>query len=335
MFLNTGKRSVRLNYEMPDGRAILDELLERADVMVLGLAPARCDILSLEPALLRKRFPRLVVAGVSMFGQQGPYRNFAGTDLIVSALNGSQYESGEPDREPLKYYGYQPSNLAGVHAAIAVLAGIIQRSVTGQGSILDISIMRSGMIVSEGRITERALTGTNVGRAGLSVQVFPPPLYRCSDGFVAMLATDDQWPRLCAMADMPELGSDPRFASAPGRSQHFEELDLYFQPWFLGLTKSELFELGRKFRMPIAPVNSPEEILEDQHFKERAVLETVDGGNGTSYQTFGLFFQAGQEGVTQPLRPAPLLGENTEDVLQSELDYGSAQISSLRASGAI
>lgn len=334
LYLNAGKEGVALDFGQAEGRTVLFDLLRQADVLVLGLTPPRMDALGLNPALLQQSFPQLVIGAVTVFGLSGPYRDFEATDLIASALSGTQFDSGEPEREPLRYYGYQPSYQAGIHAAMAIVAALLHREAAGVGSVVDATEFRSTMLMSEARIVEHALTGVNVPRTGRAVRVFPPPVYPCADGYVSMLTTDDQWPRFCAMAGLPELGADPRFQSAPGRANCFEELELAFLPWFLSQTRAELFELGQRHQVPIGPVNGPLEVLQDRHFQERGLLQLMEHPIAGTFQNLGLFYQSTATPVAA-LRPAPLLGQQTADVLSGLLGYDEARLTALRHQGVI
>ena len=134
LYLNTNKRGVTLNLKTGTGKGILAALLQQADVVVENFPPADAQASGLDYATLSKINPALVVTSITPFGQTGPYRDYAATDIVTCALSGLMYHSGDSDREPLRNALNQSFYVAGINGATATLAALFQRMTTGRGN---------------------------------------------------------------------------------------------------------------------------------------------------------------------------------------------------------
>ena len=138
LYLNTNKRGITLDIESTTGRQILESLLETADILVENFRPSTSDNLGLAPQTLSVRYPNLIVTSITPFGYSGPYMNMEYTDIVICALSGLMYHSGDSDQEPLRNVLNQSFYVAGINAAVGTLAATFQRLTTGEGQHVDV-----------------------------------------------------------------------------------------------------------------------------------------------------------------------------------------------------
>ena len=141
LYLNTNKRGVTFNLKTETGKGILAVLLQRADVVVENFLPAEVQALGLDFSTFSQIYSELIVTSITPFGQTGPYREYAATDIVTCALSGLMYHSGDSDREPLRNALNQSFYVAEVNGAMATLAALFQRMTTGKGQHVDVSVM--------------------------------------------------------------------------------------------------------------------------------------------------------------------------------------------------
>ncbi|MGH7860606.1 MAG: CaiB/BaiF CoA transferase family protein, partial [Candidatus Dormibacteraceae bacterium] len=187
LYLNTGKESVTLDLDLPDGRAVLERLLVDADVLVESFPPGRLATLGLGDEPLHRLNPRLVITSITNFGQTGPYRDYKADEINLLALGGLLFITGEPDQPPLRMGGRLCQYTAGQNALIGTLAALLARRQTGRGQQVDVSIMETVMAILEGAITHWSYHQELRGRAGTAATA-GWGIYPCKDGFVAAVS---------------------------------------------------------------------------------------------------------------------------------------------------
>lgn len=337
LFVDTCKRSVTLDWRVPQGERLLLRLLQDADVLVE-------DVPSLEKAAstplferIGKLAPRLVWTSVTPFGQTGPYRDLRVTDLTLSALSGWLYQTGEPEREPLKAQGHLAEGcVAGATAALGVLAALFWRGLAGQGQRLDVSCMESMVMADRFLETTYAYTGYMTRRMGSRLpNTFPYTIFACKEGHVAAICiTHAQWESLCQMVGRPELLEDPRFVTNRERFQNADTLAEVLLPWFQERTAEVCFETAQLWRVPFSKVNSVADVLQMEQLRARgyftSVSHPVAGEHVYPDAPFHLF--------ATPWRaagPAPLLGQHNEQVYGGRLGLRQDELGRLRDRGVV
>jgi crotonobetainyl-CoA:carnitine CoA-transferase CaiB-like acyl-CoA transferase len=313
LHLNTNKRSVVASPDDP----LVDGLVAGADV-VLQSAPVP------DPAELRARHPRLVVATVTSFGLTGPLAGSVGEEIVHYAYGGPMSATGAPEREPLKMGGAIGQYQCGSVAAVAVLAALAVAEASGDGVHIDLSNVETQVCSIDRRMTYLlygAYRGQNVERiGGYRVSPLPSGCRPTMDGHIQISTLMNWIPRMLAVVDEPDLAEvyqDPGFLvdeAAP------EIVDGHLMAWSLTRTKQEAMEQAQAGNWPVTAVNRPVDLLTDRHFTERRFFVPVD------HPVAGTVPQPGapirMEDGWSLRRPAPLLGQHTDEVAAEVADAG-------------
>ncbi|MCH7698598.1 MAG: CoA transferase [Chloroflexi bacterium] len=271
LHVNAGKRSVTLDSETQADE--LRALVDSADVFLTDWATSALEPLALDTGALQKRAPRLVITQVTPFGDTGPYRTYAGTNIVELALGGQLKITGDPDKPPLSNYGSQAEYQAGLSAFAGTVANVLLRDASGEGEYLDLSIQDVVATHSEHRGPALNL-GAVANRAGLSVSA-TYGVYPCADGFVYLTAfAPPLWERLKAVVGLDEL-EDERFATQAARLEHNDELQAVLTGWTLGKTSDELRTFARRGD-PMTVMETPERLLASEQWRNRGVAHEVD-----------------------------------------------------------
>lgn len=268
--LNMGKRSVVLNGGAGAGRPALEALVRAADVVVAGPG--------IERDWMERANPACVVALVSPFGEDGPYKDWKGSEMIFQALSGMMFHNGEERREPLYGCGQRASYAAGVAAFISVVTALIARRRIGRGQAVSVDIVETGAAMCYPAVTQY-LTNGLIEQRGDRRQPFGH--VRCSDGWVAFWIHIHRWSAACHAIDAPELLDDPRFALAPARQDNWAALIAEIQSRVVDWPADELVRRWQAARMVTARAyDLPSLIADYEHLKARGYWESVETPEG-------------------------------------------------------
>jgi len=249
---NTGKQGITLNLESEEGRALFYRLSNRTDVIVETFPPGYLDGLGLGYESLAKTNPGLVMASVTGFGQDGPYREYKACDIVASAAGGQMYVSGDPDTPPLKPYGQQAYYMASLFAAVGILLALRERKNSGQGQHLDISLQEAVAASLDHVMVRYFYEGVVAKRQGSfhwnrSFCILP-----CKDGYIT-LSPLMGWDTLVEWLHSEDMASDlmaEKWQDEEYRSQHVDHIIDVLKSWTLTHTTGELFELGQLMHFP-------------------------------------------------------------------------------------
>ncbi|MFQ5872528.1 MAG: CaiB/BaiF CoA transferase family protein [Dehalococcoidia bacterium] len=317
LYLNAGKKSVTLNIEADGAKPIIQELVQRADILVESSKPGYLAELGLDYSRLREINPSLIMASISYFGQHGPYRDYEGIELVACALSGYMYLTGDEDREPLKAGGYQAEYQGGLAAAMAVLTALNYRDYTGEGQYVDVSTIEAlaatfdgvsvyTMLEREGIMPRRA--GTRLIRREPRAP-YPSNLLPCKDGWVHVHYSPSNPEALALLTGNPRL-ADPEVLGA--MNLHADEIDQLLMEWLKDHTREEVQTLAQEARIPFTMVQSIPEVMEDPQHKARDFFKIIDHPTaGTLKYPRSPF--AGADDRCQLAR-APLLGEHNQEI---------------------
>ncbi|GIW41513.1 MAG: alpha-methylacyl-CoA racemase [Candidatus Binatia bacterium] len=335
---NRGKRSVALDLGTPEGREIAGKLLERSDVFVTNLQREALERFGLDYETLAPRFPRLVYAQVTGYGERGPDRDRPAYDIgafwsragVVAALTP---EGSEP---PYQRGGFG-DHITAISAAAGVVTALFARERTGRGQKVSTSLLRAGIYVM-GFDTNTALRlGTVPGP--MRRTDLPNPLvtaYRAGDGrwfWLLGLEGDRHWPDLVRAVERPEWLEDPRFSTMTARREHARELIALLDDVFAKKTLAEWGEAFDRAGMWWAPVRSTAEVVRDpQAWASGAFVEVPLGDGSRAPMVSGPVDFS--ETPWQPRGPVPELGQHTEEVLL-ELGFDWEKIAELKDRGVI
>jgi crotonobetainyl-CoA:carnitine CoA-transferase CaiB-like acyl-CoA transferase len=328
--LNRGKESITLDLAQEAGRSLLRGLLPHAGVLVESFPPGVLAGWSFDFEALSTRSPGLIVASITPFGRDGPYRDYLITEIVAEALGGLMYTIGLPEREPLKIGGSLAMHNAGGAAFSAVLAAIWQRDSTGEGQEIEVSIHEATAVSQIHSSVLAAWHGTSSTRQ-------PSVLLEAADGWASigleMGVSADTWPRLCALMQRPELADDPRFATAAMRRDNRETVLNLVREWVRGQPKETVYHQLQALRSIAGYVATVEDLYHSQQLKERGFLRTVEHPVAASASYPGPPFHL--PGMRVPLRRAPLLGEQNETLYCGELGLTLEDLAVLRCKGVV
>jgi itaconate CoA-transferase len=334
VWLNRSKESLTLDLKHPESRQIVHQLLADADVFIQNLAPGATERLGLGPEELTKRYPRLIVCGVSGYGSSGPYRDKKAYDLLVQCETGLVSVTGMPET-PSKV-GISIADIsAGMYAFTGILTALYQRERTGQGTVLEVSLFEALGEWMGYAAYFAAYGGTPPSRTGAShATIAPYGPFRAGDGKQVNLGLQNEreWARFCTMVlEQPEMAIDPRFDSNARRVANREALHGSIDAVFSQLTIEQVVARLDRAQIANARMNSMQEFWDHPQLQARERWREVDSPVGPLK---ALLPPVTMRDVEPRMGPIPALGEQTERILCS-LGYQDEQICRLRAEGVI
>jgi crotonobetainyl-CoA:carnitine CoA-transferase CaiB-like acyl-CoA transferase len=335
-YLNSDKRGITLNLKSATGVEAVRRLVREADVLVESFRPGTLERLGLTDDELGALNPRLVVCSISNFGQTGPYRDYAASELVFQAMSGLTYGSGELEREPLWIPLFIAQQLAGVTAYTNCLAALRYAQSEGEGLFLDISILESLMEIQELMMSAYFYSRSTRRRLGHRRDTnHPACILPCKDGYAPILVVHQRdWQELARLMEHPEMADDPRFATGPARAEHADEIDAALVPWLARHTAEEVFQLSQARRIPVSRVLDPRGILNLPHLHSREFFRTIDLPSGDQMQCPGSPFKA-TPAADEPLRPAPRLGQHNAEILNPLLKLKPDELPALARAGVV
>ncbi|NKQ55499.1 CoA transferase [Amycolatopsis sp. K13G38] len=309
VWLNRGKESVELDVKNSGDRALLDAILEHADVFVQNLAPGAADRLGLGAATLRAARPELIHCSVSGYGADGPYRSKKAYDLLVQCEAGLVMGTGTPE-SPAKA-GFSIADIAtGMYAYSGILTALYERERTGRGATLSVAMLDAlGEWMSQPAYFSR-YSGKPARRTGAkhpSISPYGP--YRTGDGTVFLgVQNNREWATLCrTVLRRPELVDDARFASNVDRVAHDAELTAVIESVFAALTAGKAIELLDDAGIANATLRTPAEFTEHPQLEARDRWRAVETPGGSMRALLPPVEVEGREAL---MRPVPALGEH-------------------------
>jgi len=313
--LNRNKRSVAANLKDPADVDRVLALCTVADIVIENFRPGVMQRLGLGYESLRERRPQLVYCSVTGYGQAGPYAKKGAFDVTVQAISGLMSVTGEADGVPVKCGVPVADFTAGLYAAYAILAAVMEVRRTGVGARIDCSMLGCMLGISALQVSQYYGTGHAPQRLGSAhPRNAPYQAFQASDKpFVIAAGNDKLWGEVCDAVGLPALQDDARFATQGRRAANQRELAALLQPRFAGRSAAQwLAEFDRR-GVPCAPINDFADILADPHVKERGWISELTLPNGMTTPTIGFPVQiSGYEFAIDA--PPPRLGEHNEAV---------------------
>ncbi len=352
---NTSKRGVTLDIESDCGRDLFRRLAARADVILESHPPGYMDSLGIGYAEIAELAPSVVMASISPFGQDGPYRDYAATDLTALAFGGPVWSCGYDDHSipPVRGGGNQAYHIVGHFAVMGIMTALIHRQFTGVGQYLDANMHAAANVTTEGASINWLVAGETVQRqTGRHASVLPSPdgQVRCRDGRYVNVGigarTEEQWIHLIAWLDEEGLIEDmAEYLSYPSRAamQRGDENARRQQMRVSELTRElarrsdadALFKRAQSLGFQWGIVNAPEDVLADPHFQARGFPVEVDHPElGESFTYAGAPYQL-PKAPWAIHRRAPLLGEHNTEIYVGELGFSIGELESMTSKGIV
>ena len=312
--LNRNKKSVALDLRLDEDRALLDEMVQCADVIVENFRPGTMARLGLGPDETRAVNPRLIYCSISGFGATGPRRDEPGYDLVIQAESGLMDVTGFPETGPTKVGIAITDCLAALYAVQAILLACIERQRTGQGQFLDISLLDCAVSVLGLPMGIAAATGSGPGRLGNAhPSLAPYEPYPAADGEVVVAVANPRlWSRFCAAIGAEALEHDPRFADNTARLENREALARAITERFATRTVDALLERLKGAGVPCGRVRTIEQMLADPQLAARDMFVPVPVGEQTISVPGNPVKLSGHG--QRPAAPPPALGADTDAV---------------------
>lgn len=337
--LNSNKETVTLNLKSEQGRALLLELVDRADVLIENFAPGVMDRLGVGAEVLLKRNPRLVYGSSSGYGKSGPYRDYPAMDLVMQAMCGVINSTGHPDQAPVKSGVALCDFSAGVHLYAAIMTALYEREKTGKGGVVEVTMQDAiysslasnlGMLHVRGKDYPQR-TGNR--HAGLGIS--PYNVYPASNGYVVINCPGDRhFQAVLDVIGRPELKDDPRFLTRSTRVTHMHEVDELLESWTVHHTKEDIADRMLKAAVPCSAVRDLSEVILDENMHARGSLQWID------HPTMGrvvlphspLTFE-GHDRI--PLRPSHELGADNSSVFGEWLGHSDEELAAFERDGVV
>ena len=333
LYLNTNKRGITLDPTCAAGGRLLSELMATADVVVENYPPSEKPAEALEVDNLTHNHPHLIVTSITPFGQTGPYRDYAATDIIAVAMSGLMYHSGDSDREPLRNALNQSFYVAGINAAVATTAALFQRMTTGRGQCIDVSTVECLASHLVQAVPYYSYMGAIKGRRPVRGSGFEE-LMPARDGYVIPSVQGSQpWSTVADLIGVPEL-HDERFASGSGRIEFGEEIYDLLVKGLSQWDRKELHQASGERRLVFGMAQDAGDLYECPHLHEREFFRTVAHpvAGEVNYPGMGPKLSGMRYEVD---RPAPLLGQHNREIYCGELGRSADDLAQLRALGVI
>ena len=330
---NRGKKSIVLDLKKDEARAVLWQLIEKADVFAQNFRPGVAERLGFSADEALKRNSRLVYLSISGVGETGPYVKKRVYDPVVQALSGiAEIQADPATGRPRMIRTLVADKTTAIYAAQAVMSALYSREQTGKGQHVRISMLDTmiSYIWPEG-MTQYSVIGEEEQATATTAHdmIFPT-----RDGYVTLGAVSDaEWRALCKAMDRPELIDDPRFVTPGARNTNRQERMEVTEEALRALTTRALLEVLEAADVPCAPVLGRLDMLEDAQVLNNGIVQVVDQpGLGRLRQARAA---ARFEGTPcGPVRTAPALGEHSDTVL-AELGHGKSEIAALREGGSV
>lgn len=334
--VNRNKKSLAIDLRHAEGLATLKALIAKADVLVENFRPGTMEQMGLGWEAVHALNPRLVMARISGFGQDGPLAHKQCFDGVAQAMSGLMDMTGQPDGPPTMIGSFMCDYTTGMYAALGILAALNARHGTGIGQLVDVSLLESALSMLMTAIPQHRLFGQTMTRVGSRDRyVAPSNTFQAGDGrYVLMVGGDDNmFPRVLRAMKRPALIEDPRFATMASRLDHREAVEGIVADWMMAHTADQVVALLEAEGVPCAKIARVDEVVDNPQLAHRGAIRDVPFGDAT----------VPMQGVTihlsgTPLtirRPLPRVGEHNAEVLAAWLGHGPDRVAALQAAGAL
>lgn len=343
LVLNANKRSVTLNLKAAEGKQLLRELIGKCDVFIENFAPGTIERLGFGYEDVAKINPRIVYAQIKGYDPEGPFGQLVSFDMIAQAVGGALSITGEGDGRPLRPGPTLGDTGTGLHVTIGILASLWQRERTGKGQFVQVTMQEAVVNFCRMAFAAQEMFKEPTRRTGnqsLLGATSPSELYRCKGGgpndycfIYVSRAGNRQWQRLLEVIGATHLNEDPRFATSEMRFEQRAVIDKLVGEWTADRDKRTVMRLLGDAGVPAGAVFDTMEVSHDPHLRKREAFVVVDHPNRGPFLMPGWPVKMSDSHV--PVRAAPLLGSDTEDVLKKLLGLTDERVTELARTGVI
>lgn len=333
--VNRNKKSVTLDFSKPEGRDILHGLIKRCDAIVTNQLPRVQLKLGIDVATVRSLRPDIVYVSITGFGLSGPRAERPCYDLIAEGHSGVMDLTGEIDYGPQKVGTPAADLLSGADAAMGCLAALLDRTRTGKGHVVEVSLVESMTRFMTPRIVSYLGSGELPRRSGARDSVISIyQTFQTADEPITLgLPNENIWRRFCEAVGRLDWAADPRFGSNAARVAVRAELAAAIQDILLTRPRQHWLDLFTAVQVPAGPINRIDQVTADQHLLDRGLFYAIPQGEAAIPQV-GLGIRFDDQAAGYDL-PPPALGQDTEAVLAELMGLGGDRIQALRKAGVI
>ena len=334
--LARNKKSVTIDLKTDLGVGLVKKLVEKADVVIENFRPGVVEKWGLGPEDFHSSNPGLVYARISGYGQDGPYASKPGFASVCEGMSGFRYVNGHPGEAPVRPNLSIGDTISGIHAALGIAMALLEKNRSGVGQVIDVALVESMFNLMEAVVPEFDGNGIVRQPSGSTVTgIVPTNTYRCGDGKYIVIGGngDSIFQRLMVAAGHPDMATDPRLASNPGRVENEPEIDDVLSQWCAAHDSAYLLEQLDQARVPAGPIYNVEDMLSDEHFQARGLFETVEI-DGEPLKIPALLPRLSRTpGATR--WPGGDLGGENQEILGDLLGLSEQQIEQLRVAAVI
>jgi len=332
MSLNRGKRSMTLNLKLPEAQELFKEMVKKADIVLENYRPGTMEKFGLGYEVLCKINPTIIYAACSGFGHSGPYMEKAAYDVIVQGMGGIMSITGHEGGEPTRVGASVGDITAGLFTVIGILTALYSRTITGAGQKVDVGMLDCQVAILENAIARYLVTGSVPGPIGnRHSSITPFEAFSAKDGYIIIAVGNDRlWAKFCELIVREDLIADERFANNAARTKNQKQLKAVLDGVFPGKSVDEWIELLEGAGIPCGPINTVDRVLKDPQIQAREMIVEIEHPVAGHLKMPGLPIKlSATPGAVE--KPAPLLGQHTEIILQELLGMNAAQVADLKA----
>ena len=333
--LHRNKRSMTLDLKSPHGRAALLRMVEKADVVVENFRPDVKHRLGIDYDALRKVNKRIVLASISGFGQDGPYRDRPGVDQIAQGMGGLMSITGLPGQGPVRA-GIPIADLcAGLFCALGIMVALLERETSGEGQWITTSLLQSQIFMLDFQAARWLQAHEVAKQAGNNhPTTIPTGVFKVEDGYINIATAGHvMWERLCNAIGASELVAHPDYKNAALRSKNRVACNAAIEARTVEKTGAEWISIFNKAGVPCGPINSIDQVFADEQVKHLGVAQTATRPDGKEQTFVGQPFSLSRT-PSKIVATPPELGQHTDEVLK-EFGFADGEIAELHKANAV
>jgi crotonobetainyl-CoA:carnitine CoA-transferase CaiB-like acyl-CoA transferase len=333
--LHRNKRAMTLNLKLPQAREVFARLVNTADVVVENYRPDVKYRLGVDYESLEKLNPRIVLASISGFGQDGPYRDRPGFDQIAQGMSGLMSVTGAPGKGPMRTGAAIADITAGLFAALGIMTALLEREVSGKGQWVQSSLLQSGIALLDFQAARYLMKGEVPPQVGNDHPTsMPTSAYTTADGYINVAASGEgMWQRLCEAVGRKDLLQMPEYKGLEKRAQNRDRLNAVLNQALKTESSEHWVEKLNRAGVPCGPIYTVDQVFADPQVKHLQAAAQVE------HATLGRFEVVNQavklsRTASSMASAAPEIGQHTDEILR-ELDYSEGAIRAMREQGVV